>query len=125
MIRAIEAYQSSGSLRGARQYILKVEKDMDILRKRLPESDPLTQSLQSARYSLVRAETFYKVRLAPEKVTEEESFALVEMAADYDCPADSSGNFSIEDCIKIIMKEAKEHQRQAFLAATKAGYYSP
>ena len=57
-------------------------------------------------------------------MSEEESFALVEMATDYDCPADSSGNISIEGCIRIIMTEAKELQRQAFFAATKAGYYS-
>ncbi len=125
MTRAIEVYSNTRSLRGARQYIRTVEKDTDLLRKRIPESDPLMQHLRNARYSLVRAEAFFKAKVEPKTVSEEESFALVEMADDYNCPSDSSGNILMDSCIKIIMDEAKENQRQAFLAATNAGFYSP
>jgi len=123
--RAIEVYSATKSLRGATKYIRSVEKDMDALQKRVPESDPLIQHLQTARYSLVRAESFFKAKVEPEKVSEEESFALVEMADDYNCPVDSSGNILMDSCIRIIMGEAKEYQKQAFLVATKAGFYSP
>src|SRR6266849_5988885 len=90
MTRAIEVYSSTGSLRGATQYISSIEKETDVLRKRMPESDPVMQHLLNARYSLVRAAAFFKAKVAPKTVSEEGSFALVEMAADYDCPSDSS-----------------------------------
>lgn len=129
MTRAIEIYSTTRRLSGARKFIASVERDVDILRKRVSEDDPLMEHLQDARYRLIHAEFFFKAKAARRRVTKEELNLLTEMAWSYNCTTETREGFTdgiiFDKCITTIMDEAKESQRQAFRVAATTGFYSP
>jgi hypothetical protein len=102
-----------------------VERDMNVIAKRMPENESLRDLLQKATTSLIRAELLSKADTNPDRISGEEGNLLIEMAADYNCPVDGSGNYLTTTCLRVVMNEAKTYYRQAFTAAVKAGLYSP
>jgi hypothetical protein len=108
MIRAIEIYSDTGSLRGAILHIDKVEREMNAAARWARESPVLIEHLQNARYSLVRAATMHRAKTRPDKIKWPDSALITEMADDYECE-------EYDACIKEMIAEAQAHQKQALL----------
>jgi hypothetical protein len=96
-----------------------IEKDLTVLKSRLCGHNDLLERLEDARNSLVRAQTLVQFNPSSRKMKWFEKAAIVEMMDSYNCGSD------IDDCASLIMDEARENQKQAFLAAATAGFYTP
>lgn len=125
MTRAIEVYTSSGSLRGAMRHVGAVETDVAALSDILPAGSPLLNALEAARNHLTHAAIVSNAYVGRRRVPAEELEALLVVCEEYGAPSARRGRLLTGECVKLIMREARKNQREAFSIASREGVYKP
>jgi len=123
--RAVEIYASSGSLRGARRHVHEAEEEVAALSHILPAGSPLMNALETVRGGLSSAALISDAHRGRRRVPDEELEALSEICERYGVPPGRAGRLQAGECLKAIMREVRENQREAVSAATLAGVYKP
>lgn len=125
MARAVEVYRSSGSLKGARRHVHTVEEEVTALTHILPADSPLLNALEVARNSLTHAALISDAHGGRRRIPDEEMEALSVICDEYGVPPGRGGRLRAGECVKLIMRELRKRQSEAFSVASREGVYTP
>lgn len=125
MARAIEVYRSSGSLKGAMRHVHTVEEEVTALTHILPADSPLLNALEVARNSLTHAALISDAYRGRRRIPDEEMEALSVICDEYGVPPGRGGRLRTGECVKLIMRELRKRQSEAFSVASREGVYTP
>lgn len=123
MERAVEVYTSSGSLKGARGHVHTVEEEVTALTYLLPAGSPLLSSLEAGRNSLSSAALISDARRGRRRIPDEELEALSAICEEHGVPPGREGRLRTAECVKVIMREVRKNQKEAFSVASREGIY--
>jgi hypothetical protein len=125
MVRAIEVYRSSGSLKGAMRHVHVVEEEVTALTHILPAGSPLLNALEAARNSLTHAALISDAHRGRRRIPDEEMEALSVICDEYGVPPGRGGRLQTRECVRLIMRELRKRRREAFSVASREGVYRP
>lgn len=125
MARAAEVYRSSGSLKGAMRHVHVVEEEVTALTHLLPADSPLLNALQVARNSLTHAAVISNAYRGRRRIPDEEMEALSVICDEYGVRPGRGGRLRPGECVRLIMRELRKRQREAFSVASREGVYAP
>jgi hypothetical protein len=123
--RAIEAYRAGGSLKGAMRHVQVAEEEVAALSYILPAGSPLLNALEAARNSLTKAALISDAYRGRRRVPDEEMEALSAICEEYGLPPARSGRLRVGECVKVIMREVRNNQREVVAVASREGMYTP
>lgn len=123
--RAIEVYTSSGSLKGATRHVGTAEEEVTALTYLLPADSPLLNAVQAARNSLTHAALISDAHRRGRRLSDEEMEALSVICEEYGVRPGRGGRLQTGVCVKVIMRDLRDKQREAVSVATRVGVYTP
>ena len=125
LARSIEVYTSSGSLKGAMRHVQVVGDEVAALTYILPADNPVLNSLEVARNSLMEAAVISEAYRGRRRIPDEEMEHLSPICEKYGIPPGRGGRLQTGECVKVIMREARKRHREAVSVASREGVYKP
>lgn len=119
--RAIEAYRSGGSLKGAMRHVQVAEEEVAALSYILPAGGPLLNALETARNSLTKAALISNAYRGRRNVPDEEMEALSAICEEYGLPPAHAGRLRVGECVKVIMRDVRKKHREVVAVAAREG----